>query len=91
MSKNTGGAAFARPANISPGGMVEVRGQQGMTLRAYIATKCCAAMVSTIRDDRDYDRMRAVAQGHDLETVSAFFAQESVKQADALIAALEAS
>jgi len=92
MSKNTGGPAFARPySEESIGGRVtDFDAQKGMTLRTYIATKCCAAMVSTIRDDRDYDRMRAVAQGHDLDTVSEFFAQEAVKQADALIAALDA-
>lgn len=88
IKKNTGGYAFARattwqsPTNMSPR-------QNGMTLRAYIATKCCAAMVSTIRNDGDYDRLRNIAMSHDLDTVSEFFAQEAVKQADALIAALE--
>lgn len=59
----------------------------GMSLRDYFAAKCCAAMVSTIRNDADYIRLRAVAESHDLESVSQFFAQEAYKQADAMLAA----
>lgn len=66
----------------------DVRAQalQGMSLRDYFAAQCCAAMVSTIRDDRDYDRLRMIAEAHDLGSVSQFFAQEAYKQADAMLA-----
>lgn len=46
-------------------------------------------MVSTIRDDRDYDRLRAIAEAHDLSCVSQFFAREAYKQADAMLASRE--
>lgn len=60
-----------------------------MTLRDYFAAKFCAAMVSTIRDDCDYNRLRAIAEAHDLSSVSQFFSQEAYKQADAMLAARE--
>lgn len=97
MSANTGGPAFpgidVEVVGISSDGeeRTETQAHGGMSLRAYIATKCCAAMVSTIRNDGDYTRLRNIAAAHDLDSVSQFFAQESVKQAGALIAALEAS
>ena len=59
----------------------------GMSLRDYFAAKCCAAMVSTIRNDGDYMRMRGIAESHALDSVSQFFAQEAYKQADAMLAA----
>jgi hypothetical protein len=65
---------------------VHAQARQGMTLRDYFAAKCCAAMVSTIRDDRDYDRLREIADAHDLDSVSEFFAREAYKQADAMLA-----
>lgn len=57
----------------------------GMTLRDYFAAKCCAAMVSTIKNDGDYMRLRNIADSHDLDSVSQFFARESYKQADAML------
>ncbi|MBY8934244.1 hypothetical protein [Pseudomonas fluorescens] len=62
----------------------------GMSLRDYFAARCCAAMVSTIRNDGDYMRLRNIAQDHDLDSVSQFFAQEAYKQADAMLAARSA-
>jgi hypothetical protein len=44
-------------------------------------------MVSTIRNDDDYLRLRDIANSHDLDSVSQFFAQEAYKQADAMLAA----
>ena len=81
MSRDTGGPAF--PAHGSMGEIVE----HGMDLRDYFAAKCCAAMVSSIRSDDDYTRMRGIAVGgHDCDSISEFFAQESYKQADAMLA-----
>lgn len=57
----------------------------GMDLRDYFAAKCCAAMVSTIKDDADYTRIRMIALAHGLDSVSEFFAHDSYKQADALM------
>ena len=79
----TGGMAFPTMDGDNSGS-VSLR-EEGMTLRAYFAAKFCAAMVSTIRTDFDYTRLRNIALSHDLETVSEFFADESVKQADALL------
>lgn len=73
-----GGSAFPEPTGAQCG---------GMTLRDYFAAKFCAAMVSTIHDDRDYDRLRKIAEAHDLGSVSQFFAMESYKQADAMLKA----
>lgn len=92
MSKDDGGNAFPvadydhmtfQPATVDE----HKRQLSGMSLRDYFAARCCAAMVSTIRNDDDYLRLRAIASGHDLESVSQFFAQEAYKQADAMIAA----
>lgn len=87
MYIDNGGSAFPSPgivfSNDSQQGAYE-----GMTLRAYIATKCCAAMVSSIKDDAGYCRLRGIAMAHGLDSVSEFFAMESCKQADALIAEL---
>jgi hypothetical protein len=82
--KNDGGAAFPRAVTGMQGKLVTAA--KGMTLRDYFAAHCCAAMVSTIRDDRDYDRLRVIAEAHDLVSVSEFFAQEAYKQADAMLA-----
>jgi hypothetical protein len=80
MDWNTaGGAAFPLKEPMT-------HDELGMTLRDYFAAQCCAAMVSTIRDDRDYDRLRMIAEAHDLGSVSQFFAQEAYKQADAMLA-----
>lgn len=81
--KKDGGPAFP------DGGQHDYTG--GMTLRDYFAAKFCAAMVSTIRDDCDYNRLRAIVEAHDLNSVSQFFAQEAYKQADAMLAAREES
>lgn len=62
-----------------------VAAASGMTLRDHFAAKFCAAMVSTIRNDGDYSRLRGIADAHDLNTVSQFFAQEAYKQADAML------
>lgn len=78
MSKYTSGNAF-------PNGSDE---DAGISVRAYFAGQFCAAMVSTIRTDFDYNRLRDIAMAHDLDTVSQFFAHEACKQADALIAEL---
>jgi hypothetical protein len=77
--KNNGGAAFPLKEALTSD-------NEGMTLRDYFAAQCCAAMVSTVRDDRDYDRLRMIAEAHDLGSVSQFFAQEAYKQADAMLA-----
>lgn len=60
----------------------------GMSLRAYMAAKFCAAMVSTINSDDDYYRIGRLAQDNGVITVSEWIAKESCKQADALIAEL---
>lgn len=97
MSANTGGPAFpgidVEVVGISSDGeeRTETQAHGGMSLRAYIATQCCAAMVSTISHDMDYARLRDILAKHDIPSAYHFFARESVKQADALIAALEAS
>lgn len=56
-------------------------------LRAELAGKCAAAMVSTIKDDEDYWRIfhMAAAKG---QKVSQWIARDSVKQADAIMAEL---
>ena len=87
MSTNTGGQAFPGIEIVEYGSGPRAEHHIGMTLRDYFAAQCCAAMVSTIRDDRDYDRLRVIAEAHDLNSVSHFFAQEAYKQADAMIAA----
>lgn len=85
---NVGGTAFpCQP--LGAAGMPLCEAQPGMSLRAYFAAKNCAAMVSTIRTDADYQRYRDLAAEFGLESVGEWFASESVKQADALIAALE--
>jgi hypothetical protein len=81
---DTGGSAF--PTENEHQTSASTFHFEGMTLRDYFAAKCCAAMVSTIRNDEDFDRLRLIADGHDLDHVSQFFAQESYKQADAMIA-----
>lgn len=60
----------------------------GMSLRAYMAAKFCAAMVSTINSDDGYYRIGRLAQDNGVITVSEWIAKESCKQADALIAEL---
>lgn len=90
-NKRDGGPAFPQPCTengYAANSPFEVAGG-GMTLRDYFAAKFCAAMVSTIRDDRDYDRLRVIAEAHDLNCVSQFFAREAYKQADAMLAARE--
>jgi hypothetical protein len=85
MSKDTGGSAFpTNTENAQNAGACYA--DSGMTLRDYFAAKCCAAMVSTIRSDGDYTRLCSIAQAHDLDKVSQFFAQEAYKQADAMLA-----
>ena len=56
-------------------------------LRAELAGKCAAAMVSTIKDDEDYWRIRHMATPDGLN-VSQWIARDAVKQADALMAQL---
>lgn len=56
-------------------------------LRAELAGKCAAAMVSTIKDDEDYWRIRHMANANGFN-VSGWIARDSVKQADALMAEL---
>lgn len=87
MSRDTGGPAFPEHIAITEVGDT-YSGAEGMTLRDYFAAKCCAAMVSTIRNDGDYTRLRDIAVGgHDCDNISEFFAKESYKQADAMLAA----
>lgn len=89
MSKDTNTPAFPHVNPSFDDNWNKERQVEGMSMRAYIATKCCAAMVGTIRNDGDYTRLCHIAQAHDLDKVSQFFAREAVKQADALIAELE--
>ena len=91
MSMNTGGPAFPHDEMLNHETSTLVAASAGMTLRDYFAAQCCAAMVSTIRDDRDYGRLRAIAEAHDLGSVSQFFAQEAYKQADAMLDARDAA
>ncbi len=53
-------------------------------LRAELAGKCAAAMVSTITNDDEYDRMYYMAARQGLK-VSGWIARDAVKQADALM------
>lgn len=96
-SKENGGAAF--PSSVKNDGAVAVRGFHGdeigpgatshyggMSLRDYFAAKCCAAMVSSIRSDDDYNRAAHIAADHGGKSVSQWFASEAYKQADAMLA-----
>ena len=53
-------------------------------LRAELAGKCAAAMVSTITNDDDYTRVYYLAQEQGMK-VSQWIARDSVKQADAVM------
>lgn len=59
---------------------------ENMSLRDYFAGQCCAAMISTITNEKDYKRFRNLAELQWLESVSSWIAQESYKQADAMLA-----
>lgn len=61
----------------------------GISIRAYFAAKAMAGIVSSIRSECEYQRLRGLAEQSGLPSVSAWIARDSVKQADALIAALE--
>lgn len=82
MSKNTGGPAFPCVYDIhpQPGMARSINVEEGMTLRAYIATKALAALIS--RPDKD-----DVKRGSKGVPILAGYA---VEYADALIAALDA-
>lgn len=56
-------------------------------LRAELAGGIAAAIVSTIKDDEDYWRLKHLA-GASMLNVSQWVAKDSVKQADALMAEL---
>jgi hypothetical protein len=58
-----------------------------MDLRDYFAAKVCAAMVSTIRTDEDYRRAIDVAGRQGFGGLAEWFAADSYKQADAMLAA----
>jgi hypothetical protein len=95
---HNGGTAFPSTLSIAgpafdpvkgghvPAGTTQHYHHLGMSLRDHFAGQCCAAMVSTIRNDADYTRLREIAAGHDLDSVSQFFAREAYKQADAMLA-----
>lgn len=53
--------------------------------RLEIAVQLAAAMVSSISDERQYARMKRLAVENGNMTVSAWIAEESFKQADALL------
>lgn len=61
----------------------------GMSLRDYFAAAAMQGMVSCVRSDEDYQRCKAAAKRHGFATVSAWFASDSYKQADAMLAARE--
>ena len=82
-------AEFMARHPVKESGLSVPANSPGMSLRAYFAAKNVAAMVSTIRSDDDYARARDTAQNLGHKTVSEWFASDAVKQADALIAALE--
>ena len=56
-------------------------------LRAEVAGGIAAAIVSTITNDEEYDRLYYLATRQGLK-VSGWIARDSVKQADALMAEL---
>ncbi|QHJ81958.1 MAG: hypothetical protein [Caudoviricetes sp.] len=56
-------------------------------LRAELAGSIAAAIISTIKDDEDYWRLKHLAGASGL-SVSQWVAKDSVKQADALMAEL---
>ena len=55
-------------------------------LRDDFAGRCAAAMVGTIANDFDYERIKAIAASFGM-TSSQWIAREAYKQSDALIAA----
>ncbi len=61
------------------------RAQEG--LRDGFAASICAAMVSTIRTDDDYYRAKQCAVNMGFKGLSDWFAFDSYKQAEALMAA----
>lgn len=67
-------------------GFVMTKGDK-IKLRAELAGKCAAAMVSTITNDDDYTRLCYISQEKGMR-VSQWIARDSVKQADALMAEL---
>jgi hypothetical protein len=80
MAIDDGGSAFPVPISVGPSDVVEFSDQYqrgGMSLRAYIATAVLAGHTS----------LRGLGVDHD--SVFAARADEAVKQADALIAALK--
>ena len=81
MKTNDGGPAFPRDHAHD--------GHNGMTLRDYFAAKVCAAMVSTIRSDDDYNRAAALAHRMGFDGLSEWFAADAYKQADAMLRARE--
>lgn len=60
-----------------------------MNIRDEIAAKCCAAMVSTIRTDEDYQRAFLLSRGMGFLGISEWVAFEAYKQADAMLVARE--
>lgn len=58
-----------------------------MEIRDEMAALCCAAMVSTIKTDVDYARAYQLARNMGFSGISEWFAQDSYKQADALLKA----
>lgn len=85
---NDGGAAFPTMPPVGDTGRAAVGypyPESGMTLRDHFAGEVVAAMVSTIRNDADYNRACEIAEAHGMEKVSDWFAHDSYKQADAML------
>jgi hypothetical protein len=72
--------------NVSNGGACPA--DPGITLRQHYAGIFVAAMVSSIHDDAGFYRLQKVASSEGLK-LSQWISKDALKQADALIAALE--